>query len=173
MFTIETLKIQQLAEQLQVGDLVFIRVRTPVFMQVADATGTWTNHVGVVIDEAGTIAESRFPLSGTTSFRRFVRRSAGSRVAVSRLRRALSVSERSRIGMAARERAGIIYDTGFNLGSRRQFCSRYAREVIHEATGEVVGSVETFAELLRARPTAPLWFWRVWYSAAFRGSGRR
>lgn len=163
MFTTGPLKIQQLAEQLQVGDLVFIRVRTPAFMQVADATGSWTNHVGVVIDSVGTIAESRFPLSGTTSLRRFVRRSAGGRVAVGRLRRPLDGREQQRIGAAARRRNWVFYDTGFDLASRRQFCSRFAREVVQEVTGEVVGDVETFGDLLRAQPSAPLWFWQLWY----------
>jgi hypothetical protein len=155
--------IPQLAEQLTVGDLVFIRVPTPPFMQVADATGSWTNHVGVLIDQAGTIAESRFPLSGTTSLRRFVRRSSGGRVAIARLRRRLTSAERQNVAIAARRRAGIPYDTGFDLQSRRQFCSRFASEVLGEATGERVGAVQTFADLWGAQPDAPLWFWRLWY----------
>jgi hypothetical protein len=155
--------IQQLTEQLRVGDLVFIRVPTPLFMQVADATSTWTNHVGVVIDATGAIAESRFAISSVTTFRRFVRRSAGGRVAVGRLRRALTTSERAQVATAARRRVGILYDTGFSLRSRRQFCSRYVREVIREASGEEVGTVLTFGELLRAQPQAKLWFWRLWY----------
>lgn len=163
MFTNRIQPLPQLLEQLHRGDLVFIRVPTPLFMQVADATGTWTNHVGVVIDEAGTIAESRFPLSGATSLRQFVRRSTRGRVAVRRLCRPLAPPERARIGAAARRRMGIVYDTGFNLHSRRQFCSRYAREVIAEATGEELGTIECLADLLRARPEAPLWFWQLWY----------
>jgi hypothetical protein len=152
-----------LAAEAAVGDLVFIRVPTPLFMQVADATGSWTNHVGVVIDHAGTVAESRFPLSGTTTLKRFLRRSANGRVAVGRLRRALSPAEQQRIAVAARRRAGVVYDTGFNLHSRRQFCSRFAREVIGEATAEHLGTIETFADLVRAQPDAPLWFWTLWY----------
>jgi hypothetical protein len=152
-----------LLAQSATGDLVFIRVRTPLFMQVADATGSWTNHVGVVIDNAGTVAESRFPLSGTTTLKRFIRRSAGGRVAIGRLRRALSPLERKLIAMAARRRVGVVYDTGFNLDSRRQFCSRFACEVIGEATGERLGKVETFSELLDAQPGTPLWFWTLWY----------
>lgn len=155
--------IRQLAGQLAVGDLVFIRVPTPPFMQVADATGSWTNHVGVVIDPAGTIAESRFPICGTTSLHRFLRRSTRGRVAVARLPRPLTAMEQQSLSTAVRRRAGIIYDTGFNLHSRRQFCSRYAREVLFEATGERVGTVQSFAELLGERPEAPVWFWQVWY----------
>jgi hypothetical protein len=155
--------VDELVAQAAIGDLAFIRVRTPLFMQVADATGSWTNHVGVVTDNAGTVAESRFPLSGTTTLRRFTRRSAGGRIAIARMRRSLSPTEQKRIATAARRRAGIVYDTGFNLHSRRQFCSRFAREVIHEATGERVGTVETFADLLHAQPDARLWFWTLWY----------
>lgn len=155
--------VDDLLAQSAIGDLVFIRVRTPLFMQVADATGSWTNHVGVVIDNAGTVAESRFPLSSTTTLRRFIRRSAGGRVAVGRLRRALSPVECKRIAKAAHRRVGVVYDTGFNLDSRRQFCSRFACEVIGEATGERLGEVETFSELLDAQPGAPLWFWTLWY----------
>ncbi len=163
MFTNQIRSLLQLLEQVHLGDLVFIRVPTPFFMQVADATGTWTNHVGVVIDEAGTVAESRFPLSGATTLKRFVGRSSRGRVAVMRLRRPLAPTERGRIAASARRRMGIVYDTGFNLHSRRQFCSRYAREVMAEATGEELGTIECLADLLRTRPEAPLWFWRLWY----------
>lgn len=155
--------VLNLQARIAIGDLIFIRVPTPLFMQVADATDSWTNHVGVVIDQAGTVAESRFPLSGTTTLTRFARRSAAGRIAVGRLRRALTTTEQARIVMAARRRLGVVYDTGFNLHSRRQFCSRYAREVIGEATSEQLGQVERFADLLRAQPNAPLWFWTLWY----------
>jgi hypothetical protein len=146
-----------------IGDLVFIRVRTPPFMQVTDATGSWTNHVGIVIDGAGTIAESRFPISGLTTLPRFARRSASGRIAIARLRRGLRSHEIHRLGVAAHKRIGIAYDTGFNLESGRQFCSRFAREVIAESTGELVGQEQCFADLLRAQPNAPLWFWTLWF----------
>jgi hypothetical protein len=154
---------QQLASQLSVGDLVFIRVPTPLFMQVAEATGSWTNHVGVVINEFGSIAESRVPISGRTTLRRFVRRSSGGRVAVARLRRRLAADEKREVAAAAERRSGILYDTGFDLHSRRQFCSRFAREVVRDATGIQIGTVQRFTELLEAEPEAPLWFWQLWY----------
>jgi hypothetical protein len=114
----------RLACQLRIGDLVFIRVRAALFMQIADATGSWTNHVGVVVDDAGTVAESRFPLSGTTSLARFVGRSEHGRVAIARLRRRLTPSEERAIARAARRRSGVLYDTGFNLSAGRRCCSR-------------------------------------------------
>ncbi|MES2127281.1 MAG: hypothetical protein V4463_08410 [Pseudomonadota bacterium] len=59
---------------LQVADPVFIRVVARPFREVASATGSWTNHVGIVV-EAGkdpVIAESTFPPSRKTSLAREV-----------------------------------------------------------------------------------------------------
>ncbi|HEX7686926.1 MAG TPA: hypothetical protein VF453_04415, partial [Burkholderiaceae bacterium] len=70
--------VAALGRQLQVGDIVFTRVGAYPFRKVADATGTWTNHVGIVLSTAGpepVLGESRFPFSGTTPFARFVARS--------------------------------------------------------------------------------------------------
>ena len=82
--------LADLQRALRVGDLVFTRVPFSAFRQIADATGTWTNHVGIVVDvtHAGAlIAESRLPISCRTSFACFARRSAQGRVAVLHLRR--------------------------------------------------------------------------------------
>jgi hypothetical protein len=54
---------------MKVGDLVFIRVGVRPFLEVADATDSWTNHVGIVVDTSGAepvIGESTFPLSRRT-----------------------------------------------------------------------------------------------------------
>ena len=64
---------------------------------------------------------------------------------------------------AAVRRMGTLYDTGFNVNSRRQFCSRFVREVIQEATDIQIGEVETFAMLLRRNSDPRLAFWRLWY----------
>jgi len=149
------------------GDLVFIRVPMRPFREVAAATGSWTNHVGIVVgsDTEGKalIGESTFPFSRTTKLSRFVARSEGGRVAVARLVDEPTNEQKKAIAGAARRRAGIFYDTGFNLRSRRQFCSRYVREVLREATGTEVGEVETFQQLLARRPGTRLGFWKLWY----------
>jgi hypothetical protein len=161
----DSIAISTLASQLEVGDVVFIRIPFKAFSEVAAATGSWTNHVGVVVEIGSdpVIAESRFPLSGSTALSRFVARSEGGRVAVARLRRQLSLQEKRSVMLAAQRRSCILYDTGFNLHSRRQFCSRYVREVLEEATGMPIGDVETFAQLLASYPNANLAFWRLWY----------
>ena len=155
-----------LARRLQVGDVVFIRIPVLPFRRVAAATNSWTNHVGIVVEVSGkgpTVAESKFPLSGTTTLSRFVARSEGRRAAVLRLKEPLSLQQQQIVAMAARRRAAIFYDTGFNLFSRRQFCSRFVREVLHEATGTLVGEVESFSTLLARNPQADVGFWRLWF----------
>ncbi len=158
----------QLASELEVGDVVFIRVAALPFKKVAATTASWTNHVGVVVaaqtaNEEAIIGESTFPFAKNTPLSRFVARSEGGRVEVGRLKIGLTESQKIVIVTAAKRRSGIFYDTGFNLHSKGQFCSRYVREVIDEATGIKVGEVEDFTSLLNHNPNQDLRFWRVWY----------
>lgn len=158
--------LEKLGAQIEVGDLVFIRIPLLPFRKVAETTGSWVNHVGIVVDMAEgkpVVAESRVLLSGQTDWPRFVARSEACRVAVARLRDPLGVQEKRALLAAARKRYGILYDTGFDLHSRRQFCSRYVREVVCEGTGIVLGEVVDFASLLERYPRADLAFWRLWY----------
>jgi hypothetical protein len=158
--------IDSLATRMSVGDIVFIRVSAKPFREVAAATNSWTNHVGIVIDISGAeplIGESTFPFSRTTTLSKFIGRSEDGRVAVARLKTPLSQEQQERVLVAANKRVGIFYDTGFNLHSPRQFCSRYVREVLNEATGTRIGDIETFATLLARRPDTNVGFWKVWY----------
>ena len=164
--TLPTLKRRELEVTLRAGDIVFTRIPGAPFRQIADATGTWTNHVGIVVGFKGgraLVAESRVPLSCRTRFSSFVRRSAQGRVAVLRLPRPLSDEEIPRLQQAAKRRLGRLYDTGFNLRSRRQFCSRFVREVLQESTGVEVGEVTTFRQMLERKPETDLRLWKAWY----------
>jgi hypothetical protein len=155
-----------LRQTLSVGDLVFIRIPLRPFTLVADATDSWTNHVGIVVDTSGpepVIGESAFPLSRFTKLSRFVARSEQRRVAVCRLNEPLDAMQRLRVYIAARRRTGILYDTGFNLQSRRQFCSRYVREVMAEAANVTLGEIQSFSTLLARNPRINLNFWSLWY----------
>jgi len=154
------------APRLKVGDAVFIRIALRPFEEVALVTDTWTNHVGVVVDVSGPeplIAESAFPLSRITTLSRFVARSADRRFAVTRFNDELTAGQQHAILAAARQRLGVLYDTGFDLHSRRQFCSRFVREVLQEGTGSSVGDIETFSTLLSKHPDAHVSFWKLWY----------
>lgn len=151
---------------LRIGDLIFIRVCARPFLEVASATCSWTNHVGIVVGNRGDdwlIAESTFPLSRITLLSRFLARSEHGVFAVARLRRPLGNLQESQLVSAATRRMGVLYDTGFNLESRRQFCSRFVREVIFEATGVLIGDVETFEMLLSRNSQHRIGFWKLWY----------
>jgi hypothetical protein len=159
-------QITELESGLRVGDIVFTRIGNPPFTQIAAATGTWTNHVGIVVGFnwlGAIVAESRVPLSRRTRFRRFVQRSADGRVAILRLPRTLTEEEAELLRRSMRRRLGRLYDTGFDLRSRRQFCSRFVREVLQESTGEAIGEVQTFRALLERNPAADLRLWKMWY----------
>jgi len=157
---------RDLSSRLAVGDVVFIRVSALPFKKVASATESWTNHVGIVIDVSGSeplIGESTFPISKATPLSRFVERSEGGRIEVSRLNTPLTAQQQAAVFLSAQKRMGVFYDTGFNLNSKRQFCSRYVREVLGEATDTQVGDVENFSTLLTRNPKVDLVFWRIWY----------
>lgn len=155
-----------IAKQLKVGDIVFIHVGILPFRKIAHDTGSWVNHVGIVVDTSGAepiVAESTFPLSKAGPLSKFVARSKDGRVEIRRLSMLLTPQQENSIRVAARKREGIFYDTGFNLHSHRQFCSRFVHEIIFDATGVSVGKVENLRELFADNPNADLLFWRVWY----------
>ena len=160
------LSLHHLVEQLRVGDLIFIRVPIWPFKEVAKTTMSWVNHVGIVVEADGPdplVAESAVPLSRMTRLSRFVKRSEARRVAVSRLPEPLTAHQQQTLHEAARKRLGIRYDIGFNLHSSKQFCSKYVREVMAEATGRHLGEVETFRTMLERNPRVRVGFWRLWF----------
>ncbi len=67
------------------------------------------------------------------------------------------------VSKAADHRLRVFYDTGFNLQSRRQFGLRYVRELLQQASGILVGKVETFERLLAGDPQANIAVWKLWY----------
>jgi hypothetical protein len=156
----------QLPHDLQVGDIVFIRVNALPFRKVAEATNSWTNHVGVVsaVDHNGIqIGESTFPVSRHTTLTDFAARSENGDVVVMRLKGGLNPSQKAAVAAATARRLGIFYDTGFDLESQGEFCSRFVREVLQDATGRTLGEIETFSTLLSKNPQAGLGFWQAWF----------
>jgi hypothetical protein len=145
---------------------MFTRIDNFLYRRVANATGCWFNHVGVVVDDtpgAELVAESTVPFVKKTPLDKFIANSAGGTYAVRRLPRDLSPEERTAIQAAADRRLGLLYHLGFDFGSRRQFCSKFAHEVYREALGIGIGRVETFREVLAAQPKTSTCFWRLWF----------
>ena len=153
-------------KEFQVGDIAFIAIDNPLYRRVAAASGSWTSHVGVIVDaELGKeiIAESTFPLSKKTPLAEFLARSQAGQYSIKRPINPLSPADKERIQAEAEKRMGILYHTGFNFDSSRQFCSKFIFEVFRDAVGIEIGAIETFYELLQRRSKTPLWFWQLWY----------
>ena len=151
---------------LREGDVVFIRFRHVLYRRIAETSGSWESHVGIILrnrDGAWTVAESTIPVSKFTPLERFVGRSENGRFLVRRLRTGLSGEEVRRLHLAAERRMGKLYDTGFQYDSSRQFCSKFVFDCFHEATGQRVGKLETFRDMFAENPAAPVAFWRAWF----------
>lgn len=83
----------------EVGDIVFTSIGTELFRQIASASQCWSNHVGMIVGHDGDdylIAESRVPLSTTTTLSRFISRSSDKRYSVRRLRQSLTQEQKKR-----------------------------------------------------------------------------
>lgn len=156
----------QIVRQVQVGDLVFIREPYLIPREIARAGGSWSNHVGIVVDTSGTepmIAESRIPRVRLTSLTSFVHRSEAGYVAVMRLKQPLSIYQQGLVASAARKRVGKWYDLGFDLHSSRQFCSKLVYESLVEAVGYPVARTNTLGDLRDRNPDLPTGLWKLWF----------
>lgn len=154
------------AAELQIGDVVFIRVANFLYRRVAAATGSWTSHVGMIHRREGAdwlVAESAVFWSRYCPLGRFLRRSEGGRCAVMRLKTPLDEPAQKRLQVEAGRRMGQRYHFGFDLDSRHQFCSKFVYEVYRDALGVSIGTIESFRDLLQRNPTSPLTFWKLWF----------
>jgi len=151
---------------LQIGDIVFIRVAYFLYRRVAEATNSWTSHVGMLTgceDSEWMVAESAVPLSRYCPLSRFLRRSEGGRCAIMRLKSPLDSTAPGRLQAEAARRMRHWYHLGFDLDSRRQFCSKFVYEIYREALGVSIGTVQSFRDLIEKNPTSPLAFWKIWF----------
>lgn len=153
-------------QKLEVGDIVFTCIGTSLFRQISSASLCWSNHVGIIIGHNGEdylVAESRVPLSTTTTLTRFINRSAGKRYAIRRLSTQLSDKQKNALVAQVPERLNKLYHTGFKYDSSRQFCSKFVFDIYQSALSIRVGEIETFQELLSKNPNAKLQFWKLWF----------
>ena len=158
--------LQQALPILREGDIIFIRFVHALYRPIAETSGSWESHVGILFrDSAGRwkVAQSTIPVSKYTSLETFVGRSQNGRFLVRRVRGGLSGEAVARLHAAADRRMGMLYDTGFRYNSPRQFCSKFVYDSYLEATGHPVGRLETFREMLAENPGAPVAFWRAWF----------
>ncbi|EKT63052.1 YebB family permuted papain-like enzyme [Providencia burhodogranariea] len=151
---------------LEVGDIVFTSIGTSLFRQIASASLCWSNHVGLIIGYDGQdylVAESRIPLSTTTTLTRFIERSADKRYSIRRLSTYLSDEQKQALVAEVPSRLNKFYHTGFDYHSSRQFCSKFVFDIYKSALSINIGKIETFQELLGKNPHAKLNFWKLWF----------
>lgn len=158
--------VSEVTPQLQEGDIIFIRIANPFFREVAKTSNSWESHVGIVFrnsDGRWMVGESTIPVAKFTPLERFVKRSEDHRFMVKRLKGGLNSEEALKLREAAIKRNGVLYHLGFKYDSSRMYCSKYVYDSYLEATGEKIGELQTFRELLEANPHAPIGFWRLWF----------
>jgi hypothetical protein len=151
---------------LREGDIIFISRFTPLYRRIAETSGSWESHVGILLRNskgAWTVAQSTIPVSNVVPLERFVGYSGNRRFLVRRLRGGLSATAVERLRAATARRMGVVYDTGFNYDSPRQYCSKFIFDCFREATGQQVGRLETFGDIFVENPGAPVAFWRAWF----------
>lgn len=161
-----SVNLRRALPSLREGDIIFICFRHALYRPIAETSGSWESHVGILFrDSAGrwTVAQSTIPVSGFTRLESFVGRSQNGRFLVRRMRGGLSGDQVRRLRAAAETRMGKLYDTGFRYDSPRQFCSKFVYDSFLEATGCHVGRIETFREMFQENPAAPVAFWRTWF----------
>ena len=149
-----------------IGDIVFTRIGGPIFANVAVTTGSWTSHVGIIVDYRDgdwIVAESGIPIVRMTPLAKFIGRSVGHQFAIERLKVPPTGEQKREILRFSRLQFGKHYALGFSLQSRGTFCSRFVHDVVLDATGQSIGETETFSHLLHRNPSAPFWFWRAWF----------
>lgn len=151
---------------LEIGDIVFTCIAAQLFKSISKASLCWSNHVGIIIGHNGEdyiVAESRVPFSTTTTLKKFIKRSNKQHYAVKRLLEPLTEQQQKAICNEIPQRLNVLYHTGFNYDSKRQFCSKFVYEIYKAALDLDIGKLETFNDLLRNNPNATLLFWKFWF----------
>jgi hypothetical protein len=158
--------VQRALPSLREGDIIFICFRHALYRPIAETSGSWESHVGILFrDSAGgwMVAQSTIPVSRFTPLKSFAGHSQNGRFLVRRMKGGLTGEQVRQLRAAADRRMGKLYDTGFRYDSPRQFCSKFVYDAYLEATGKRVGRLETFREMLLENPAAPVGFWRAWF----------
>lgn len=148
------------------GDIVFARIGGPIFSRVATTTQSWTSHVGIIVDyQHGDwiVAESGIPCVRKTPLRKFLGHSEDQEFSILRLRTEPTEEQKQAMLKFADSQMGKFYSLGFDLQSRKTFCSKFVHDVVFEGTHQSIGEIETFDHLLHRNPGAPLTFWHAWF----------
>lgn len=179
----------QAKELLQPGDVLFLRIENSLYSRVAQATGGWTNHVGIAFQQTGSkflresqkmkrsdswvVAESTFPKSKLTPLCSFLKKSHNNALAIRRFvflnQHPLSFEQVQSLFEEAIKRLGMPYDAYFDLDNpKKQYCSKFAYEIFLSALGYEIGKIEVFREYMTNIKSSEdakkaLRFWNLWF----------
>ena len=151
---------------LKTGDTIFIRVNNFLYRRVAEATNSWTSHVGMVHSKENgewVIAESTIPVSRLCPLHEFLQKSGDNKFSIKRPIRDLSQTNISNLQKEANKHLGQSYTFGFDFNSKNTYCSKFLYQIYKKVLDEKIGDIETFQKLLTKTPNMNLWFWRLWF----------
>ncbi|MDO6592261.1 YiiX/YebB-like N1pC/P60 family cysteine hydrolase [Neptuniibacter sp. 1_MG-2023] len=156
---------KEITNKVKEGDIIFISIDSFLYRQVAKGTGSWTSHVGFIVQENNQwyVLESAVPKVTRCPLRKFLSRTTNNEVSVMRVKEGLNQEQIDKLKYAAEEKMGIYYHLGFKYDSKRQFCSKFVHHIFKEALGIEIGKVQTLEALLQENPQASVNFWRCWY----------
>lgn len=157
---------QQAESNLRDGDLVFFGLSSFVFKELAEATNTWTSHVGIVYQESSgvwIVAEGVVPVSRKIKFCDFISRGYKNYFEVYRLKSTFPENKKHELISEINKWMGKLYDPGFNFEGPRVFCSKIVYEVFKSTLGIEVGRRQTFSQLLKQNPNYDYSFWKAWF----------
>lgn len=152
--------------RLKEGDIIFICAKNVIYRKIAATSQSWESHVGILFrDSSGgwRVAESTLPVTKSTPLEKFLLHSENGRFMIRRLCAGLSQEQTQGLRAAVERRMGKLYHLGFKYDSPRLYCSKFVYDTFLEATGNRIGRIETFREMLEENPAAPVGFWRVWF----------
>jgi hypothetical protein len=136
---------------LKAGDLVFQTSRSAQSRAIRQVTGSPYSHVGIVfiVDNKAMVLEAVEPVK-LTSYDAWVRRGARGRVVVKRLRdrqTLLTAATLDRMWEIGRSFLGLHYDSRFEWGDDRLYCSELVYKIYLRGAGVKVGRLERFSDL--------------------------
>lgn len=168
---------ETLKTQVKEGDILFLEIDRLPFKQVAATSNSWTSHVGLVFRDKNqwVVYESTIPTSKSTELCKYLKKSKNERYALTRYDRGLTEDQVLRLKEKGASMFGVIYHTGFDYDSSRQFCSKFVYEA-YRHIGITVGQIITFQDLFNGLAPGTLrdglvTFWNRWFKAGFRFSG--
>ena len=156
---------EKVGKSLKPADILFLDIDQYLFRKVAEASQSWTSHVGVAIreDNQWMIYESVDPVSKKTPLCDFLSRTRKDHVAIRRMKEEPSAEQLKELTAFLKDNMGKKYHFGFDYNSEKLFCSKLVYKAYKKVFNLELGSLKTFKQMLAENPNGKTWFWRLWF----------